>query len=66
MLVLTRKVNESVVINGNIVVTVLEIDRGKIKLGVQAPKNVKVDREEVHLAKQSADNGKQPTRTTAT
>lgn len=48
MLILTRKRNESIVINDNIEITVLESDDGKVKLGIQAPKSVKVHRKEVY------------------
>jgi len=39
MLVLTRKQNESIVINGNIEIEVIGIENGKVKLGIKAPKN---------------------------
>ena len=48
MLVLTRKVGEQIIIGGNIVVTIAAIEGNKIRLAVQAPKSVRVDREEVH------------------
>jgi carbon storage regulator len=48
MLVITRKVGESIVIDGNIRVTVVSHQRGKIRLGIEAPEYVAVDREEVH------------------
>ncbi len=47
MLILTRKIGESVVIGDDIVVTVTDIKNGQIKLGITAPKNVTVNREEV-------------------
>jgi len=47
MLVLTRKINERIIISADIVVTVLSIDRDQVKLGVEAPKNISVHREEV-------------------
>ena len=47
MLVLTRKINERIIISTDIVVTVLSIDRDQVKLGVQAPKDISVHREEV-------------------
>ena len=47
MLVVSRKVGEKIVIGENIVVTVVEIDRGKIRLGIEAPKNVPVYRQEI-------------------
>jgi carbon storage regulator len=47
MLVLSRKENECIVIDGRIKVTVVEIKGGKIKLGIEAPKEVGVWREEI-------------------
>jgi len=47
MLILSRKENESVVINNNITVTVVEIRGDKIRLGIVAPKDVPVHRSEV-------------------
>lgn len=47
MLVLSRKLGEKILIGEHIVVTVVDIDRGKIRLGVEAPKDVPVHREEV-------------------
>lgn len=48
MLVLTRKVGEEIVIDGNIRVTVLDVKGGKVRLGIKAPLHIAVDREEVH------------------
>ena len=50
MLVLSRKKNESIVIDDNIVVTVVEIRGDKVRLGIEAPKEVPVHRKEVHAA----------------
>jgi carbon storage regulator len=47
MLVLSRKLNEKIVINGNIVVTVVKIDRNQIRLGLEAPRDVTIQREEL-------------------
>lgn len=47
MLVLTRKVDEGIAINGEIEVVVLGVEDGKVKLGVKAPKDIKVYRKEV-------------------
>jgi carbon storage regulator len=62
MLVLSRKKNESIVIADQIVITVVEIRGDKVRLGIQAPKEVPVHRSEVHAAIQSeqakADSGK--------
>jgi carbon storage regulator len=50
MLVLSRKKNESIVINNDIVITVVEIRGDKVRLGIAAPKDVPVHREEVYEA----------------
>jgi carbon storage regulator len=50
MLVLTRKRNESIVINNDITVVVVEIRGDKVRLGVEAPKEVPVHRREVYDA----------------
>jgi carbon storage regulator len=50
MLILSRKLNESIIINGRIVVKVLRIDKDTVKLGVQAPTEIPVHREEIHEA----------------
>jgi carbon storage regulator len=47
MLVLSRKLNERILIDGGIVVTVVKIDRNQIRLGIEAPSNVRVFREEI-------------------
>ena len=56
MLVLSRKKNESIIINDNITVTVIEIRGDKVRLGIVAPKEVPVHRQEVF----EAIHGKQP------
>lgn len=45
MLVLSRKENEQIVIDGNVVVTVLDIRKGRVRLGIDAPRHVPVHRE---------------------
>jgi carbon storage regulator len=47
MLVLTRRIEESIVIAGDIRVTVISIQGDKVRLGIAAPISVRVDREEV-------------------
>ena len=47
MLVLSRKKNESIVINDNITVVVVEVRRDRVRLGVECPKEVPVHRREV-------------------
>jgi carbon storage regulator len=48
MLVLMRRVGETIVIDGGIRVTVVSVQGGKVRLGIEAPPEVRVDREEVH------------------
>lgn len=50
MLVLSRKKNESIIVNDDIVITVVEIRGDKVRLGVEAPKEVPVHRNEVYEA----------------
>jgi len=47
MLILTRKEGEKVIINDNIVIEILEIDRGTIKMGIDAPKEIPILRAEI-------------------
>ena len=49
MLVLTRRIGESIKINDDVKVTVLEVKGKNIRLGIEAPKTTKVYREEVFL-----------------
>lgn len=56
MLILTRKIDQSVVINGNITVMVLGVERDRVKLGIDAPKDVSVLRDELV----SKSDGKPP------
>ena len=49
MLVLTRRVGEEIVIDGNIRITVTGVQGEKVRIGVTAPASVRVDRQEVHL-----------------
>ena len=50
MLVLSRKKNESIVINNDITIVVVEIRGDKVRLGIEAPKEVPVHRREVYEA----------------
>ncbi|MCC7474609.1 MAG: carbon storage regulator CsrA [Pirellulales bacterium] len=50
MLVLSRKKNESIIINDDITIVVVEIRGDKVRLGVEAPKEVPVHRNEVYEA----------------
>jgi carbon storage regulator len=53
MLVLTRKVGESIMIGDNVRVTILEIAGHKARIGVEAPRDVTVDRQEIHERRQA-------------
>jgi len=48
MLVLTRKLGESIRINDNIVIKVVELDNRHVKLGIDAPKDISINREEIY------------------
>ena len=48
MLILTRRIGESVVIGGNVTVTLLGVKGNQARLGVNAPRDVAVHREEIH------------------
>lgn len=52
MLILSRKAGESIVIANNIVVTVVGVTNGQVRLGIEAPAGVIVDREEIHQRRQ--------------
>jgi len=54
MLVLTRKVDQAIVIQGNIMVTVLRVERDRVKLGISAPGEITVLREELLHRDQAA------------
>jgi carbon storage regulator len=54
MLVLSRRLNQTIVIGGRVRVTVLAITPNRVELGVEAPLQIAVDREEIHLRRQSA------------
>ncbi len=56
MLVLSRKKNESIVINDDITIVVVEIRGDKVRLGVEAPKEVPVHRREVYDAIKRSEN----------
>jgi carbon storage regulator len=48
MLILSRKLNESIVIDGRIIVKIVRVDGDVVKIGIEAPKNVPVHRQEVY------------------
>jgi len=50
VLILSRRLNEKIVIGDDIVISVVEVRGDQVKLGIEAPRNVKVFREEVFVA----------------
>ena len=68
MLVLSRKKNESIVINNDITIVVVEIRGDKVRLGVEAPKEVPVHRREVYEAihRHGEENGQATTKESGT
>ncbi len=57
MLVLSRKVNESIRIGDNVTITVVAIRDGKIRIGIDAPKDTPVHRQEVYALIQAQAAG---------
>ena len=47
MLVLSRKTDEAIVVGDDIVIKIISIDKGVVKLGVEAPKNISIVRQEL-------------------
>lgn len=49
MLILTRRIGEKLVIDDNVIVTVLGVKGNQIRIGIEAPREVQVYREEIYL-----------------
>lgn len=47
MLILTRNLNQGIMINGNILVRILGVERGRVKVGIEAPEEVVILRQEL-------------------
>lgn len=52
MLVLTRNLGQRILVNGNIAVTVLSVKGNQVRLGVDAPREIIIDREEISMRRQ--------------
>ena len=63
MLVLTRKLGENIRIGDSIKITVLEVRSGQVKIGIEAPPEVKVHREEIYARIQEENRRAQQRRT---
>jgi len=48
MLVLTRRIGEDIIINDNICVTILDINRKQARIGIEAPLEISIHRREIH------------------
>jgi carbon storage regulator len=60
MLILTRRVGETLMIGDEVTVTVLGVKGNQVRIGVNAPKNVSVHREEIYDRIQREKNGDEP------
>ena len=65
MLVLSRKNNEAITIGDNITIVVVQIRGDKVRLGIEAPKDVIVHRQEVHdaIKRKNSGQGKEEKKT---
>jgi carbon storage regulator len=60
MLVLTRRLGEEIIIDGDIRITVVAISSSKVRIGITAPADVAVNRLEVHARRERAEDQGQP------
>ncbi|AIE61353.1 carbon storage regulator CsrA [Bacillus methanolicus] len=56
MLVLSRKIKESIMIGDEIEITIVAVDGDQVKLGITAPKNIDIHRKEIYLSIQNENN----------
>ena len=55
MLILSRKSGQKIIINDNIIITILDAGNGNAKIGIEAPSEAKIYREEIYQAVKSAN-----------
>ena len=55
MLILSRKAGQKIIINDNIIVSILDTGNGNVKIGIEAPPEAKIYREEIYQAVKSAN-----------
>lgn len=48
MLILTRRISENLVIGNDVIITILSVKGNQVKVGIKAPKDIAVNREEIH------------------
>ena len=65
MLVLTRKLKESIMIGDDIEISILSIEGDQVKLGISAPKNVDIHRKEIYLSIQQENSSATKTEASA-
>lgn len=53
MLVLSRRIDESIIIGDDIIVTIIGIRGQNVRIGVEAPQNIPIDRKEIYLDKKN-------------
>ncbi len=58
MLILTRKIGETLIIGDNITITVLNIKGSQVRIGIDAPKNISVHRKEIYFKIKDINNNK--------
>jgi carbon storage regulator len=62
MLALTRKINGSIILDDNIVITILSIQSKKVRIGIKAPNDVVILREEIYKPQEKPQDSKEITK----